>query len=241
MAARPLTADDLHTIDAPTGPPDRRRLLGEFATVVQPARLFARGPQLARAPRGDGRRTILIPGWKAPEASMAPIRGYLRRVGHDARGWGLGTNDGEVEEIRDRMIALVPDVVERTGRPVNLVGWSLGGLIAREIARNLPDQVHRVVTYGSPVLGGPTHTVGAASAGDDECRRITELQEELDATNPIRVPITAMFTRADGAVDWRACIDRSSLDVTMLEVGSTHVGLGLDPDVWLATARALAA
>lgn len=124
---------------------------------------------------------------------------------------------------------------------MNLVGWSLGGVVAREVARSRPELVHRVVTYGSPVLGGPTHTVGAASIGPEECRRITELQEHLDATNPIQVPITAIFTRNDGAVDWRARIDRSSVDVTMVEVASTHVGLGIDPDVWITAARALAA
>ena len=112
---------------------------------------------------------------------MAPIGGYLRRLGHRTRGWGLGTNVDDVEQTRDRMIERVSEWAAADARPVNIVGWSLGGVIAREIARNIPDDVHRVVTYGTPALGGPSHTVGAASAGPDECARITELQEHLDA------------------------------------------------------------
>ncbi len=241
MKATVIPAEQLADLAAPTGPPARSRLLGELATVIQPARLLLRSPRLLRAPRGDGRCTVLVPGWRSPEASMAPIGGYLRRLGHDTRPWGLGVNDGDVEQTRDRLIAMIDRLASEQGRPVNLVGWSLGGVIAREVARSTPEAVNRVVTYGTPVVGGPTHTVGAAAAGAAECARITALQEHLDATDPIRVPITAIFTRNDGAVDWRACIDRSSVDVTMVEVAATHVGMGVDPDVWVTAARALAA
>lgn len=173
---------------------------------------------------------------------MSPIGNYLRRLGHDTRDWGLGVNSSnDVEGTRDRLLERLPRLVEESGRPINVVGWSLGGVLARELARNAPDSIHHVVTYGTPALGGPSHTVGAPTIGRAECERITELQEHLDATDPIRVPITAMFTKGDGAVDWRACIDTASLDVMLIEVTSTHVGLGVDPDVWLATARALAA
>lgn len=239
MSATIVSTEELAELGAPSGPPEPRRLIGEIGTVIQPARLLLRSPSLLRAPKGDGRITVLMPGWRSPEASMAPIGAYLRQLGHDTRPWGLGVNDGDVEDTRDRLIEIVEGLAAEQGRPVNLVGWSLGGIVAREVARSRPETVHRVVTYGSPVLGGPTHTVGAASAGQAECARITALQEHLDATNPIRVPITAIFTRNDGAVDWRACIDRSSLDVTTVEVASTHVGLGIDPDVWVTIARAL--
>lgn len=240
MSATVILDEELAELSRPTGPPGQRRLLGEIGIAIQPARLVLRTPRLLRAPKGDGRITVLMPGWRSPEAAMAPIGAYLRRLGHDTRHWGLGVNHGDVEETRNRLIEIVEDLAAQQGRPVNLVGWSLGGIVAREVARSRPEIVHRVVTYGSPVLGGPTHTVGAASVGTAECARIAALQENLDATNPIRVPVTAIFTRNDGAVDWRACIDRSSLDVTMVEVASTHVGLGIDPDVWVTIARALA-
>lgn len=239
MPATVLTEEQLDAMPGPEGPPARGRLVGEIATALQPARLAFQGPRLIAAPRGAGRTAMLFPGWKAPESSMWPIGTYLDRLGHRTTGWGLGTNRGTVEAFRDELVQKVPELVERGGRPINLVGWSLGGVVAREVARVLPDQINRLVTFGTPAVGGPTYTIGAASFGEEESTRIRELQQELDATDPIRVPITAIFTRRDAAVDWRACIDRSSVDVTMVEVSSTHIGLGLDPDVWRTVARAL--
>jgi len=235
-----LTEEELEAIDAPDGSPRRAGLVGEVGTALQPWRLAFRSRALSAAPRGDGRVAIALPGWKAPEVTTAPLRGYLRSLGHDARSWGFGVNQGDVEAKRDEMIVKVCKVAEDTGRPVNLLGWSLGGVVAREVARSAPDSVHRLVIYGSPVVGGPTHTAGVGAYAAEEVERIRELQAHLDATEPITTPITAIFTRNDSVVDWRACIDRFSLDVTTVEVGSTHVGLGIDPDVWLTVAEALA-
>jgi len=194
--------------------------------------------RLARLPRSDGHVVIDIPGWKAPEAAGAPLRGFLRALGHDARGWGLGVNTGTPE----RDAELLAETVTRTAAehgPVSLVGWSLGGVIAREVARVHPDAVRRVVTYGTPVIGGPTHTLGARSFGAAECARITALADQLDRERPIVVPLTAIFTRRDGVVAWQACIDHHSPDVEHVEVFSTHLGMGLDPDVWEVVARRL--
>lgn len=234
-----LTPEQLNEIDPPAGSPKRAGLIAELGTVLQPSRLLLGSSRLRRAPRGDGRISVFVPGWRAPDATTLPIRGYLHSLGHDVRSWGLGTNRGDVEALRDQMIPTVVAFAETSGRPVNLVGWSLGGVISREIARSAPDAVRRVVTYGTPVIDGPRHTAGASTYDDAEIERISELQRHLDGTEPISTPITAIFTRKDTVVDWRACIDRTSLDVTMIEVGSTHVGLGLDPDVWLAVAHAL--
>lgn len=236
-----LTPEQLLEIDQPDGSPTRAGLIGEFGTAMQPWRLAAKSSQLRRAPRGDGRVAVSLPGWKAPDITTAPLRAYLRSRGHDARGWGYGINQGDVEARRDDMVVKVRELADETGRAVNLVGWSLGGVVAREVAREAPDAVHRLVIYGSPVVGGPTHTAGVGTYPVDEVARIRNLQAQLDATDPVTVPITAIFTRNDTVVDWRACIDRASLDVTMIEVGSTHVGLGIDPDVWLAVAEALGA
>ena len=92
--------------------------------------------------------------------TWAPLRAYLRRLGYDARGWGLGINRGHPESDRDRSAAIVQDVATEHG-PVGLVGWSLGAVIVREVARELPDHVDGVVLFGSPIIGGPTHTIAA--------------------------------------------------------------------------------
>lgn len=226
---------------APTAPTSARGLANEWRTALLPPLLLARTPKLLRAPRGTGGTVIDIPGWKSPEASMAPLRRYLRNRGHNARGWGLGTNTGDPERDAEIMSEIVAAHFDRTGETVALVGWSLGGVIARETARNLPHAVRRVITYGTPVVGGPTYTLGAGSYGHQENARISAMIEDLDQTNPIQVPITAFFTRQDRVVSWPACIDRASLDVEHIEVTSTHVGMGFDPYVWEIVARRLAA
>ncbi len=231
---------ELASIEGPDGSPTRAGLVGELGTAFQPWRLALKSRSLRSAPRGDGRIAVALPGWKAPELTTAPLRGYLRSIGHDARSWGFGINQGDVEAKRDEMVTKVRKLAERSERPVNLLGWSLGGVVAREVARSAPESVHRLVIYGSPVVGGPTHTAGVGTYETQEVERIRELQAHLDATDPVTTPTTAIFTRNDSVVDWRACIDRYSLDVTTVEVGSTHIGLGIDPDVWLTVAESLA-
>lgn len=222
----------------PPRAPIPAELVGEAIAGLEAFRLAAAAPRLAAAARGSNRPTLDIPGWRAHESSMAPIRTYLRRLGHDCSGWGRGMNWGNVEEDVE---ALVPQVEKQAarGRPVALVGWSLGGVIAREIAREVPESVAGVVTFGTPVIGGPAYTVGARSYGAEEAERIIRTVEELDRENPIQVPITAIFTKRDGIVNWPACIDRTSAAVRHVEVRSSHLGLGIDPDVWLAVAQAL--
>ena len=224
--------------DPPKAFPERRGLVHEVATAREPLRMMVRAPSIVRPPRGDGRLTVVIAGWLAPEQSLSPLRRFLSNAGHDARHSGLGVIRNDVEAVRDRFIGRLETL--GSDRPAFLVGWSLGGVIARETARLRPDLVDRVVTFGTPAVGGPTYTVGAGRLGVDECRRIEQLQRRLDVEQPITRPITAVFTRNDGVVDWRACIDRSSVDVRHVEVGSTHFGLGIDPDVWQIVAESLA-
>jgi pimeloyl-ACP methyl ester carboxylesterase len=113
-----------------------------------------------------------------------------------------------------------------------LVGWSLGGYIAREYAREHPDEIRKVVTLGSPVVGGPRYTATAGwyrSQGHD-LDEIERTIAERYAT-PLRVPVTAIYSRRDGVVAWRACIDKWSPRVRHIEVSETHVGLGFAPRV----------
>jgi pimeloyl-ACP methyl ester carboxylesterase len=224
---------------APSGPP-RRGLRGEWRVGLEVARLVAATPTLGRAPRGEGAPAVLVPGWRAPPASMIPLRNYLRFLGHDARDWELGVNEGRPERDAPRLAEQVERIASVVGRPVTLVGWSLGGTIARETARQAPAAIAQVITYGTPVVGGPTHTIGARSYGPEESARISALIEELDAVSPISVPITAIYTRRDGIVSWRACIDRTSPEVRHVEVSSTHISMGFDPDVWQVIADRLA-
>jgi pimeloyl-ACP methyl ester carboxylesterase len=228
---------DASGLAEPTGPPSTRTALGELGAALDAVRLVGALPRLAAAPRGDGHLVVDIPGWRAPEVTGAPLRAYLRAWGYDARGWGFGTNLGDPRRDVERLAGRLLDLVDEVGSPASLVGWSLGGVIAREVARRHPDAVRRVITYGTPVVGGPSHTTIARAQGSGSgAGRVTR---RLDAAAPVRVPLTAVFSKRDGIVSWQACIDRSSPDVEHVEVSSTHLGMGVDPDVWAIVADRL--
>jgi esterase/lipase len=198
-------------------------------------------PRALAAPRGRDEPVLLLPGFSAGDASLWLLRAFLRRLGWDARGWGLGTNRGDAPSLLPRVVALTERLARESGRPVHLVGWSMGGFLARELARDRPDLAAQVVTMGTPVVGGPKYTAAAAlfrRRGYD----LDAIEAECTARagRPIRAPITAIYSRRDGVVAWQACIDRASRRVEHVEVSSTHAGLGFDLRVWHIVASRLA-
>lgn len=214
-------------------------ILEELQDLAELRRSLPSLPKLLRMPKRRQHAVLLIPGWKMPEETLYALRTYLRALGYDAHGWGLGTNQGQPEEDSQRMLPVIQDAYSRFGKKVTLIGWSLGGVIAREVARLLPHQVERVITLATPVVGGPTYTLGAHAWGAAECLRIARGVAELDETNPIRVPVVAFYTKRDRVVSWPACIDRSSANVSHIQVRSTHFSIGFDPDVWRLIVEAL--
>lgn len=229
---------DVADLGRAAGPPSTWTALGELGSGLDALRLAGAVPRLAGAPRGDGHLVVDIPGWRAPELSGAPLRSYLRRLGYDARGWGFGTNTGDPRRDVERLAARVLELVDAAGAPASLVGWSLGGVIAREVARRHPDAVRRVITYGTPVAG-PAHTTVARIFGEGPSD-VEEVTRRLDAESPIRVPLTIMYSRRDGIVSWQACLDHASPQAEHVEVSSRHIGMGVDPDVWAVVADRLA-
>jgi pimeloyl-ACP methyl ester carboxylesterase len=234
---RPLDTRDL---PAASGPPALRLALGELLAGGQAYRLAVALRRLRAAPRApwDGAPVVDVPGFAAPESLMTPLRSYVAGLGHDARGWGFGRNRGDVGGDVRRLARLVLDRADADG-PVALVGWSLGGVVAREVARLHPDAVRRVITFGTPVVGGTAHTTGARFVRRADADRLAAYAEHRDRTHPIRVPVTVVLSRRDGVVEWRSCLDHHSTHVDHVEVRSTHLGMVVDPDVWLTVARRL--
>jgi pimeloyl-ACP methyl ester carboxylesterase len=221
------------TIDyEPIAPPGRLDALQELRLPIDVLRWAPAWLAMRTRLTAQPRTVILLPGFGAGPRSMRIMEAFLRRRGHRARDWGLGQNTGDARQLRARLRQVVEESIGAHGESVVLVGWSLGGYIAREYAREHVDEVRRVVTLGSPVIGGPRYTATAAwyrSQGHD----LDEIERTIAAryATPLRVPVTAIYSRRDGVVAWRACIDRWSPNVRHVEVSETHVGLGFAPRV----------
>lgn len=222
--------------------PPRRALASELTGLFELPRLGWELPALLREPRGDGSPVFVLPGFGADDLSTWPLRRFLIELGHDARGWDRGANRADVLESVEAIGDHVERTADRLSSPVSLVGWSLGGYIAREVARDRPTSVRQVVTFGSPVIGGPKYTtVGALASSQgwdlDEIEALVEERKQV----PLRVPVTAIYSRRDGVVSWQACIDpEGDAPIEHVEVDATHVGLGFSPEVYRLVARALA-
>ena len=216
-------------------------MLREAEAAFEFPRLALRLPWLLQGPRGSGGTVLVLPGYGAGDSSTLTLRSYLRWLGHRPEGWGLGTNRGDVPALLPAVVERLRECSQDAGEPVALVGWSLGGYLAREAARDEPALVRRVITLGSPVVGGPKYTtVGRlyARQGVD----LDEIEAEVDARYdvPLERPVTAIYSKRDGVVAWKACIDERSPHVEHVEVRSTHVGLGFSPEVYTLIAERLA-
>lgn len=225
---------------SPIRPPGRLDWLRELRVAVDVVRWMpawlTRGSDAAATPR----TVLLLPGFSATPRSMRTMEAGLRRRGHRVGDWGLGRNTGEVKRLRADLRRSVESAIETHGEPVVLVGWSLGGYIAREYAREQPSHVRHVVTLGSPVIGGPRYTATAGwyrSQGHD-LDEVERAVAERYATT-LDVPVTAVYSRRDGIVAWRACIDEWSPNVRHVEVAETHLGLVYSPRVLATVAEAI--
>jgi pimeloyl-ACP methyl ester carboxylesterase len=236
---RPADVLDDLPIEAPAFPGN---LLREAQVFVDVGRLLIRTPDLLAQPRGDGEPVLVLPGYGAGDGSTWLLRAYLRWLGYDVRGWGIGSNGGHVPALVPLVIGRVIALARERAMPVTLLGWSLGGVIAREAMRQRPDLVTRVVTLGTPVVGGPKYTsVGAAYRRRGYDLDAIETRVRQREAVPLTRPVTAIFSRGDGVVAWRACIDRHNRVVEHVEVTGTHIGLAMNPDVWRIVAQRLAA
>ena len=239
----PEPADGTAGPDAPGSPDAPGPSAGLFLTepvrwLVDLAALLVAAPWLATAPRGDGHGVLVLPGLLASDTSTLPLRGYLGWLGYDVRGWDLGCNRGPTEEVLAGLPRALLTHARRTGRPVSLVGWSLGGVYARELARRQPRHVRRVITLGSPFaltdprrqtrVNGPYQRLSHLHA--DGAR----LPAPEESARPIGVPSTSVYSRLDGIVSWQACMEPETGRHQNVEVRCSHVGFGVDPaTLWL--------
>jgi pimeloyl-ACP methyl ester carboxylesterase len=205
------------------------------------AALLVAAPALLAAPRGDGHGVVIFPGLLAGDSSTGPLRAFLRWLGYDACGWDLGRNYGPTEAVLAGLPRALLGHAERTGGPVSLIGWSLGGIYAREMARSHPRQVRQVITLGSPYA--MTHP--GQSHADGPYRRLSflhapssKLPSSEHRSRPINVPSTAVYSRLDGIAAWQTCVEPETALHQNVEVRCSHVGFGVDPaTLWLIADR----
>lgn len=203
--------------------------------------LIAAAPFLAAAPRGQGGPVLVYPGLGATDRSTALLRAFLRALGYHAHGWERGRNTrparADLPEVSERIVALG----RAAGAPVALIGWSRGGLIAREAARLVPESVRLVITLGTPFAAPGAANVGrvwrrltgnpfAPPSGDERARLAA----------PLPVPSASIYSRSDGVVAWAACRQIEGPLRENIEVRGAHLGLGHNPAALWAIADRLA-
>jgi pimeloyl-ACP methyl ester carboxylesterase len=224
------------------GPPPIGLFALEQARAIGELSRFAERRALrARATRGDGHPVLVLPGLLAGDFTTAPLRSFLRELCYDARGWKLGISRGPNAQLNQRMEARLVHLANRHDRKVSLVGWSLGGIYARELARRHPELVRGVITLGTPFRDiSATHAARLIPIrpGGRPLHEARELRAFL--AQPIGVPTTSIYSRSDGIVHWQSCLEQAGAERENVEVACSHTGMGFDPRVLEVLADRLA-
>ena len=205
--------------------------------------LQMRSMDIASLPRGDGHPVVVFPGLAANEASTGPLVRLCRTLGYAARDWGRGFNTGprgDVAAWLDDLARHVDGLTAEHPHTITLVGWSLGGFYAREVAKRLQRRVRQVITVGTPFAGQAEHTHAAWLY-----RMINGRPPAFDNAlmarfrTPPDVPTTSVFSRDDGIVAWQACVQQGGPRIENIEVDGSHCGLGWNAQVFAIVADRL--
>jgi pimeloyl-ACP methyl ester carboxylesterase len=222
-------------------PPGLGLLLAEMRGIFELNASLIMSPFLLRAPRGDGHPVLALPGFLASDLSMAPLRRYLTELGYDAHAWQMGRNFGGLLKMRAALRERLAAIHATTGRKVSLIGWSLGGVYARDLALHAPELVRYVMTLGSPFANDVRATNATKLYEALSGETVGDEPEFLEAiAGDLPMPATSIYSRADGVVNWRTCLLRPSATAENIEVYlASHVGLGVNPAVLWAVADRL--
>lgn len=222
-------------------PPSLWLLMLEARAPWEAMGLAAVSPWLSKLPAGDGHPVLVLPGLGASDFSTSALRRFLDQQGYSAQPWeqgvNLGPRSGVIDGCRERIQRLS---AQHGGAPVSLIGWSLGGIFAREMAKELPDQVRCVITLGTPFTGHPKATnawrfyqmVSGQHSQDDDL--LAEVRK------PPPVPTTSIYSKTDGIVAWPCSINPARHAHTEnIEVRASHLGMGMNPLAMYAIADRL--
>lgn len=227
-------------------PPSRALLFLEGRALHELGAFMMLRPWLAAAPRGDGHPVLVLPGLLASDLSTRPLRSFLRAQGYAAHGWNQGRNLGLRPGIEPAMLDRIDELFERYGqRKISLVGWSLGGIYARQLAKRSPGKVRAVISLGSPFMGSPKATNAWRVYEFASGQKVDDPDHHISGPlgEPPPVPTTSIFSRTDGVCAWQTCINvdgaRDGAQVENVEVYGSHCGLGHHPAAVYAVADRL--
>jgi len=216
-------------------------LLAEVRAPLEAAALVPTWPLLLRAPRGDGHHVVAIPPFGAGDSFTTVLRRYLSQLGYQVHRWSR-SEILALHRLTTVALKRLDEITTVAGGPVSMIGHSLGGIYAREIARAAPDHVRRVITVGSPFGGDLKSNVVWPLYESITGTKINGIPREVLArvNDPLPVPSTAIFTPTDGVVAWHSCIDEEAPDAENVKVPGSHIGLLHNPAALYVIADRLA-
>jgi len=215
----------------------------EFRAAWELGAILPAWPLLQRAPMGDGHTVIVFPGLSASDGSTLPLRNYLATRNYKVTGWNQGHNFGPRAGVLEAASHQVREAFHAAGdRKVSLIGWSLGGVYARELAKLHPDMVRCVITLGTPFSGAPESTNAWRLFRLTSGRDIKSETGRFDLPTAPPVPTTSIYSRSDGIVAWQGSIQAPSAAnprTENIEVIASHLGIGMNPSAMWAVADRL--
>ena len=222
--------------------PSARMLALELRVFAEIPLFLLRSFNIAELPRGDGHAVLVVPGFGANDLATLPLRRALTRLGYAARGWGLGTNFGMRPTVKNALNQRLQKLAAETQRPVSLIGWSLGGVFVREMARHQPQLVRQVFTLGAPINGRPDANNMLALFRLANRGKPVNLDWEgfNKRRTPPPVPCTAIYSRSDGIVAWKCCLEDPASNTECAEVRGSHFGMVVNRQVLQVIAERLA-
>ncbi len=183
---------------------------------------------------GDGHPVMVLPGFMSSARSTKVLRKYIENLGYDAYDWGLGRNIGKLD-FMELLLERIDEIHQKTGQQISLVGWSLGGIFARQVAKERPDIIRQVITLGTPFAGlaepNNAEWIYRLMNGGEKVKNVNSSFLE-DLPNPTPVPTTSIYSKEDGIVPWQLCMEKVEDPIHQnIQVRGSHIGMGVNTSV----------
>jgi len=226
--------------------PSTLLLMMEGRSVFEMGTYVASAPFFKHMAKGDGHPVLVLPGLAASDLSTVPLRRFLKKRGYQPYAWEQGRNLGLRDQVLEKMLAKVDEVFAEHKCKLSIVGWSLGGIFARELAKLRPEKIRFVISLGSPHSGDPKASHATKFYEYVSGHSVEKPPLETTLSQAPSVPTTSIYSKTDGVVAWQNCHQRKpacaekAAQVENIRVEGSHCGLGVNPSVLYIIADRLA-